>query len=164
LTTKSNSELLQLAAKANASALLSNGARELQRRAGRVARGAQDVDHLLRAVVDEAKAVRMPAECSMTGDEVLSLQFAMQQVSYVDWEDLWNDAHPDRVGEALEGEDFQLKSVWRKKVRTMIMECHQEWMLAVDDADEYIGKLLESGASEEQAENLADWLWDVRCV
>jgi hypothetical protein len=99
-----------------------------------------------------------------TGTGLLLLQFAMKRVSGVEWENLWNDAHPDRFGQAWEGEDFQLMSVWREKARTMIKECHQEWILAVGDADEYIGKLLEAGSSKEAAEELADWLGHVRCT
>jgi hypothetical protein len=161
---KSDPELLRLAAKANRLASQLIGASELQRLAGRLARDPHDSDALSRAMLYQAKSDRILAEFLKAGTGLLLLQCVMERVSYLDWETLWNNAHPDRVGEAWEGEDFQLMSVWRKKVHTMIKECHQEWMLAVNDADEYIGKLLDAGASKEEATALADWLGEVRSV
>jgi hypothetical protein len=159
---KSNSELLHLATKANRLASRLNGTSEVRRLAGRLARDPNDLDALSRSTLYEAKSEGILAESLKTGTGLLLLHFAMQRVSNVEWENLWNGAHPDRFGQAWEGEDVQLMSVWREKIRTMIKECHQEWILAVGDADEYIGKLLEAGSSKEVAEELADWLGDVR--
>jgi hypothetical protein len=161
---KSNSELLDLATKAYELASKLNRRRELRRLTGRLARDPHDSDALSRATLDEAKSGGILAEFLKTGMGLLLLQSAMERVSNVEWEDLWNGAHPDRFGQAWEGEDAQLTSVWCEKTRTMIKECHQEWILEVGDADEYIGKLLEAGSSKEVAERLADWLVDVRCA
>ena len=77
------------------------------------------------------------------------------------WEDLWNDAHPDRFGQAWDGEDFELIPVWRERVRTIITECQQEWAL-VSDVDDYVGRLVDAGADEGAVEPLIEWLSDMR--
>jgi hypothetical protein len=88
------------------------------------------------------------------------LQSAIVQVSYRMWEDFWNERHPDQLGEAWNGQDFALMSIWREKVRTMIQECRQGAVLTMS-AEEYVAKLTEDGASEEAAVDLAEWLSEV---
>jgi hypothetical protein len=76
------------------------------------------------------------------------------------WEDLWNEKHPDQLGQAWRGQDFALMSIWREKVRTRIQECRQGAVLAMSFA-EYAAKLTEGGANEETAVDLAEWLSEV---
>lgn len=90
------------------------------------------------------------------------LQMAIAQVSYHLWEDLWNEKHADHFGKAWEGEDFALMSIWRKKILATIKQCRQGAVLAMSP-EVYIAKLIESGASEETATDLAEWLSEVTC-
>lgn len=76
------------------------------------------------------------------------------------WEDLWNDKHPDRYGQAWDGEDSDLMRVWREKVQAMIKDCRQEAVLGMTYND-YAAKLIDDGASKETAEELADSISDV---
>lgn len=100
--------------------------------------------------------------CLKAGDGLLLLQLAIARVSYLCWEDLWNDAHPDQFCPARDGEDFEkLMPAWRKKVRTILKECHQEWVL-VRDVDEYKRRLVEAGADEEALDILVGWVSFVR--
>jgi hypothetical protein len=48
-------------------------------------------------------------------------------------------------------------SIWREKIRAMVKECRQGAALAMS-AEEYVAKLIEDGASEETAVDLAEWL------
>lgn len=87
---------------------------------------------------------------------------AMTQVSYHMWEDLWNEKHPHRFEKAWDGEDFALMSIWRQKIQAMVKECRQGAALAMR-AEEYVAKLIDNGASEETAVDLAEWLTEIRC-
>jgi hypothetical protein len=90
------------------------------------------------------------------------LQSAIEQVSYRLWEDLWNDKHPDCFGQAWEGENFGLMTVWREKVRSLLKECGQEAALAMT-SEQYVVKLIAAGADEQAAEDLEEWLSEVTC-
>lgn len=90
-------------------------------------------------------------------DGFYSLHCAIALVSYRIWEDLWNVKHPDRFGEAWEGEDVVLMSIWREKVRSLIKECHQDAVFVMTD-EQYVTKLIDAGDSEEAAQELASWL------
>lgn len=90
-------------------------------------------------------------------DGFYPLHCAIARVSYRMWEDLWNVKHPDRFGEAWEGEDVALMSIWREKVRTIIKECRQDAVFVMT-AEQYITKLINAGTGEEIAQELAAWL------
>lgn len=90
------------------------------------------------------------------------LQIAIAQVSYHLWEYLWNEKHPNQFGKAWEGEDFALMSIWRQKILATIKQCRQGAVLAMSP-EVYIAKLIESGASEETATDLTEWLSEVKC-
>ena len=94
-------------------------------------------------------------------DGFCPLHCAIARVSYRMWEDLWNMKHPDRFGEAWEGEDFVLMSIWRAKVRTIIKECRQDAVFVMT-AEQYITKLIDAGAGEEAAQELGAWLSAVK--
>lgn len=157
-----NNSLLHLATRANQLASQLNAESELQRLAARLARDPDDLDALAGSVVYEAKSGGILAEFLKTETGLVLLHVAIARVSYACWEELWNQAHPDRFGQGSDGEDFELMAVWRERVCTIIDECHQKWMLEIDDADEYTRKLQQAGASKEAAEGLADWLGNVR--
>ncbi|HWH58858.1 MAG TPA: hypothetical protein VN682_14600 [Terriglobales bacterium] len=89
------------------------------------------------------------------------LQLAIAQFSYRIWQDLWNEKYPDRFGQAWEGEDFQLMSAWREDVRRMIIECGQGAVLAMN-AEEYVAKLIAANATGEAAEEMAEWLSELK--
>lgn len=72
------------------------------------------------------------------------------------WEMLWGERHPDRPGEAWTGEDHDLLPAWRDKMRAIIRECRQEDILDMTHSD-YITKLIDAGATAEEAERLAGW-------
>jgi hypothetical protein len=159
-----NSALLQLAAKAERLASRASRESELHRIAGRLIRDPRDLDALSRSIVYGAKAEgHIFRDCLKTGTGFLLLQFAIVRVSELCWEDLWNDTHPHRFGHAWDGEDCELMSIWRENVCTLIKECHQEKLLLASDAYEYIARLIDAGASQEDAEELADWLSALRC-
>jgi hypothetical protein len=163
--TENNSALLHLATKANRLVSRSRRETESHRIAGRLIRDPHDLNALARSTVHDAKAEgRVLPDHLKTGAGFLLLQLAIRQVSDLCWEDLWNDAHPDRFGQAWDGEDFELMSIWRGKVETIIRGCHQEWAFLVDDTEEYIARLVDSGASKEVAEELAVWLANVRGI
>lgn len=104
--------------------------------------------------VDLAKTVESFAD---DPDWFCALHCAIALVSYRVWEDLWNVKHPDRFGEAWEGEDVALMSLWREKVRTLIKECHQDAVFAMT-SEQYFTKLITASAGEEAAQELAEWL------
>jgi hypothetical protein len=161
------SELMRLAAKAGRLADQVLREPEPYRMAGRLNRLIQfqlselnerEISAFAEAHVDQAKG----AQDAAANDPVAfyRLQCAIAVVSYHMWEDLWNEKHPDKFGEAWNGQDFALMSIWREKVRTMIQECRQGAVLAMT-AEEYVAMVIESGASEEAAEQLAEWLSEV---
>jgi hypothetical protein len=125
---------------------------------GRLVRDPDDVGASCYATVEGVKK-RNAFFLELTGgqDGWLLLQISMEQVSYAIWEQLWNEAHPDRFGEAWEGEDFDLMSVWRQKVRAMIKECDQEAILDMT-VEEYYDQITATGEIEEVAEALAGWI------
>jgi hypothetical protein len=88
------------------------------------------------------------------------LQCAMREASMRLWEELWNGAHPEQIGMGWQVEDFALMEVWRKKVRTIVEQCHQEAILTMSPK-EYIQKLTVVGVSKEVAEELAHWLSEI---
>jgi hypothetical protein len=88
------------------------------------------------------------------------LQCATQIVSCRLWEDCWNEKHPDRVGEAWDGEDFALMSVWREKVRAMIKQCDQNPVFGMT-MKQYAAELIDAGASEEVVAGLVVWMSEV---
>jgi hypothetical protein len=151
-------ELMKIVTKTDALARQAWEESKADRITGRLARDPHDVGAFSHATVELAKkgGAFSPA-ITEDQDGWFLLQISMEEVSNAVWEQLWNDAHPDRFGEGWDGEDFALMSVWREKVRTMIRECHQEAILEMS-AEEYFAQLTTAGESEEVAEALADWI------
>ena len=155
--------MLILAAKASRLVATASRESESYRIAGRLARDPDDLDTLSQSIVHEAKRESLPfAQLMNTLQGFVILQFALERVSTLCWESLWNKAHPDRFGQAWEGEDSALMSEWRKRVRAVIKECHQEFILVMH-ADEYIAMLTYAGVDGETAGELAGWLSQVVC-
>jgi len=92
--------------------------------------------------------------------DFLIIQIAIRMGIDELWEDLWNEKHPDRFGQAWEGEDFDLMKAWREKAINMITDCRQEAVLDMA-RDTYVTRLMEAGASEEHAQHLAEGLSEV---
>jgi len=156
-----NSELLDLATKANQLASQVSRHEESYRAAGRLARDPHDIDALSEAIVQGAKEADGVLADFMRAPEMFVLsQLALSHVSNRLWEDLWNETHPDRFGQAWDGEDFALMSVWRVKVRAMIQGCSRGFVLATT-TDEYIAKLIKAGANEETTKELVNWMSEV---
>jgi hypothetical protein len=159
------SQLINIAAKAGKLAHRVSREPEGYRMAGRLNRLAQfQFSDLTEREVDfaEAHVVLATAGNDPFADYpggFLLLQTAIAQVSYRLWEDLWNDKHPESFGKAWEGQDFGLMSVWRTRVREMIADCHLHALLTMATG-EYVAKLI--GAGEEEAQELAEWLADVK--
>jgi hypothetical protein len=155
-------KLLNIASRVEALARQASEESQTYRIAGRLARDPHDVRALFEAIIDGAKSghavttmlVRTPKGHAL-------LQKAMCQVSMHMWEGLWNTAHPDRFGQAWEGQDSVLMSVWRIEIQALIRHCHQEAILGMT-AVEYVKSLITIGESEEVAEDLASWLEEVR--
>lgn len=82
------------------------------------------------------------------------LNLALWSASEMLWEALWNHRHPDQKGKAWEGEDFDLMKVWRSRVKALFVESHQDAVLNLT-ADNYIAKLVESGAEKTDAIDMA---------
>jgi hypothetical protein len=158
--TNTNSELLQLATQAKRIASRVSSESESRRLAGRLARDPCDVDALAGATVQLAKGSGIFASyLKEDPDGLLILQLAIAHMSDLCWQDLWNDAHPDRFGQ--DGEDFELMPVWRERVHAIIKECEQEWVLECH-VDDYDGTLIEAGADEGAVEPLIERLLEVR--
>ena len=154
-------KLLNIAARCQALAMQAWQEPQTCRIAGRLARNPKDVTALSEAIVNGAR----------NGDPVISiimetpmgvglLNCAMWEVSMHWWEEMWNNIHPDQFGQAWEGEDFALMSVWREWVRAMIKACHQGAILAMT-GDDYFNYLTTAGESEKVAEAIADWLSEI---
>lgn len=92
----------------------------------------------------------------------LFLQCAIAQVSYLMWEELWSEKHPDHYGKAWEDQDFELMAVWREKVRGLLEKCGQDAVLVLT-AEEYAAQLIGAGASDQVVDALIDWMSEVRC-
>ena len=161
-------ELLKLAAKARQLADQVSRETEEYRMAGRLYRLIQfrfsdlserEVTAFAESHVDLAKTAEDPFADDPDG--FCFLHCAIALVSYRVWEDLWNEKHPDRFGQAWDGEDFVLMSIWREKVRTIIKECRHDAVFVMT-AEQYITKLIDAGASEEAAQGLAAWLSEVK--
>ena len=103
------------------------------------------------SIMNQDKHNGILTDALKTGQGLVHLHLSIAQVTEVTWEDLWEDAHPDRPNEAWEGEDFELRRIWRERAAATIRECRQGWILELDDADEYIQALLADGADEESA-------------
>jgi hypothetical protein len=160
-------ELLKIAAKAGQIAYRASHEPEAYRMAGRLNRLVQfqisDLGEEEIATFAQAHVYLASIGDPLVGgpSAFYSLQAAIAQVSYRIWEDLWNDKHPDSFEKAWNGQDFGLMLLWREKVRAMIEECHLYAVFAMA-AEEYVAKLIGAGASEEAAEELAEWLADVK--
>ncbi|MFY9585379.1 MAG: hypothetical protein WAR21_12910 [Candidatus Acidiferrales bacterium] len=152
--------LINIAAKAGQLAYEASREPETYRLAGRLFRDeiGHDVEAYAEAVVYQARNRNDPYADDPR--HFLLLQVFMQMVSYRLWEDLWNDKYPDRLGQAWDGEDFALMSVWREKVRALIEECRQDAIFAMT-AEEYVAKLIDASANEEAVEALVDWMSNV---
>jgi hypothetical protein len=157
-------QLLRLAAKLDQIASRVNRETELSRLVGRLARDPCDLDASAQALVYEAREGGILAPYLKTGPWLVLLQFALARVSNLCWEDMWDEAYPERLGQAWDGDCGDLLPVWRDKAYTFIEECHQEWLLMLDSLDEYRKVLIEAGASEGTVKELAEWFSDVRCA
>jgi hypothetical protein len=162
-----SSELLMLAAKAGRLAGQVSRESEAYRLAGRLNRLVQFELSDLNEREITAFAEAYVVQAKETGDPFANdrgwfypLQSAIASVSYRMWEALWDENHADQLGEAWHGQDFALMSIWREKVRTMIKECRQGAVLAMS-AEEYVAKLIEDGANDETAGELAEWLLEI---
>jgi hypothetical protein len=128
---------------------------------GRLARDPRDAGAICHGIVEFVKNFgAFSFEILEERDSWFLLQISMMEVSHTMWERLWNEAHPDRYGEAWDGVDFELMPIWRQKVRTIIRECHQGAILAMA-VEEYFLQLDAVGQSEEVAIALADWIWKI---
>jgi hypothetical protein len=87
----------------------------------------------------------------------LHLQLAIACKSNRPWEDLWNEAHPEAVGRAWAENDFDLFSGWRQKIRAMIIECNQTFILKMSP-EEYAAQLWGCGAGEKIVDALVTWM------
>ncbi len=119
--------------------------------------------------VFHARSEGFLAEGLKTGTGLLLLHCEMVELSYLKWERLWNKTHPDRLGQGLDGEDFELMSVWRQEVRTLIEEWWPGMDVDVAGAKQYIETLQmvwlpPSSWPTSWLETLVDWLGEVRCV
>jgi len=155
-------KLLDIAADVEALAIQASQESQASRIAGRLARDPHIVEALSEAIVNVA----------MSGDRVISilteiptgpvlLHCAMRVVSMHLWEEMWNTVHPDQFGLAWEGEDFDLRSVWREKVQAMMKERHLGAILATTP-EEYFDQLTAAGLSDELAKAFADWISEVQ--
>ena len=155
-------KLMKVAAKTETLARQAWEESTTHRISGRLARDPRDVGALSYAIVEHSKNCdAFSTEITESPDTWLLLQISMEQVSYALWEQLWNDAHPDRFGEAWDGQDVDLMSIWREKVRTMITECQQAAILAMT-LEEYFARLTAAGDSAEVTEGLAEWISMIR--
>src|SRR6266852_2900912 len=152
--------LLTIAAKAGQLAYQASREPESYRLAGRLFRDeiGHDVEDYAEAVVYQARMGNDPYADDPR--HFLLLQVFMQVVSGRLWEGLWNDKYPDRFGQAWNGQDFALMSVWGEKVRAMIKESGQDAVFAMT-AEEYVAKLIDASANEEAVEMLVDWISNV---
>src|ERR1700739_692852 len=89
--------LMKVAAKIDTLAREALEESKAQRITGRLARDPDDFGALCDATVEGVKnGAAFSLEITGSQDGWLLLQVSMMQVSYAMWEQLWNDAHPDR--------------------------------------------------------------------
>jgi len=157
-------KLLKLAATAGQLSYRLSRETETYRIAGKLARlaGVRTTgrDKRMVAALAEAHVYLATVEVDpLAGDPLgfFLLQCALAQVSFRVWEELWNEKHTELLGKAWEGEDFELMAVWRERVRSIIKECRQDAVFVMT-SEHYITQLIDAGASEEAAQELAAWL------
>jgi hypothetical protein len=128
---------------------------------GRLVRDPNDLTAVSEAIIDGVKRRDVFFLDLMEGpDGFALLQMSIEIASRTLWEDQWNNAHPDRFGHAWDEEDFVLMSVWREKVRAMFRNCRQHSALALSP-EEYFAKLIGAGVTEEDAQQITDWFWEI---
>jgi hypothetical protein len=160
-------KLLQLADKAQRLALQISNESEVCRLAGRLCRLVQfSCSEFTEREVEAFAAARifqiedgndLESEDPL---DLVSLHCSLALASYHVWENLWNEKHPDRLGCAWEGQDFELMVVWRGRVRAMISKCGQAKVFSLS-TEQYAAGLTGAAANEEQVEYLANWMSEV---
>jgi hypothetical protein len=133
------------------------------RASGRIHRDSNELRAASKAIVDGVKR-RMPffLEFAEGPNGFALLQISMEIASRTLWEELWNQAYPDRFGHGWNenDEDLVLTSVWRDKVRAMFTDCRQHSVLAMC-LEEYFAKLIGAGVTEEDAQQITDWFCEI---
>ena len=160
-------KLLKIAGEAQDLAFPISGESEKYRTAGRLGRLARlspselterERAFLAASLIDFIAMVN--DECPEHLPNFRLLQGTLADASHFIWETLWNEKHPDRLGSAWEGEDFELMDVWRERVRTMISKCGQDKVFSLT-AEQYAAELISAGANEALVEDLVSWMSDV---
>jgi len=163
-------KLLKIAGEAQELAFRISSESETHRIAGRLSRlaqfpGSELTDRELGALAT-AYVDRTISGNNLFADypiHFLWLHCCIAQVSYLTWEELWNEKHPDRYGKAWEDQDFDLMDVWREKVCGVLKRCGQDAVLAFAfTAEEYATQLISAGASDQVVDGLIDWMSKVR--
>jgi hypothetical protein len=160
-------KLLELAAKAQELAFQISSESEVYRHAGRLNRLVQfPCSEFTEREVEAFAAgyISLIEEGNDLGSEhpldFVSLHRNLALASYHVWENLWNEKHPDRLGSALEGQDFELMVVWRGRVRAMLSKCGQSNLFSFT-TEQYAAELTAAGANKEEVEWLANWMSEV---
>jgi hypothetical protein len=159
--------LIELAARAGKLARDASREPEAWRIGGRLiaselTTGKYHVEALAEAHVCQARAGRDPL--AGTPFAFFMLQASIAQVSLRRLqEDLWNEKHTHGRENGEGVEDVALRSVWRRQVRAILQECQQDAVFAMS-SEEYAIELIDSGADDEAAEALVDWISDVLYV
>jgi len=157
-------ELLKLAAQAHELLGTLLNEPEAYRKAGRVVRLLQfPLCHLIREeLLFLIEALSHADEQQSSGPlprSVFLLHSAIERLSYLILVEMLKEKYPD--SHFLDApEDPDLTSVWREKVRGLLKKCGQETVFSLTPK-EYADELIRVGASEEDADHLANWLSDI---
>ena len=86
------------------------------------------------------------------------IQLALLIRAWDQWEQLWRKRHPELEEDWELGGDRILMRKWRKKVRELFVEHHQDQVMEMDRGD-YVQRLIDDGVEPEIAGEVADFFY-----
>ncbi len=86
------------------------------------------------------------------------IQLALMIRAWDQWEDLWRKRHPELKDDWELGGDRTLMHDWRRNVRQLLIEHHQEQVIEMD-REVYIERLIEDGVDPNLSREVADFFY-----
>jgi hypothetical protein len=157
-------ELLKIAAQAQELVVRISSEPGLYRRAGRLVRLSQFLPSALseEELVAFVEALSGADEQQSSGSpgSLFLLHTAIEQVSDLIWEEMWISKQLTCFKKPSKKQDYELRSLWREKVRGLLRRCGHDAVFS-STPKEYADELIGAGASEQDADRLANWLSEV---
>jgi hypothetical protein len=127
-----------------------------------LSRDPNDLEALTRTIILEAKSPDSVLGQALRGQAGCRLLYcAFEHRSQILWESLWNEKHPDRIGQAWDESDFELSLMWKQRIRAMFTQCGQGAVLTLTGG-EFVTRLSDAGGKEELINALAPWFQEIR--